>query len=131
MDPAAANRLVHAYVQGWRAGDRAKILATLAPDCVIVESYGPTYTGADKIARWIDTWLGAGNTVDRWEVTSLEVTAAGTACFFEWEFECTFAGTRSGFAGASIARFSHNRIVSLREYKMTDAPFEWEPPQAS
>jgi hypothetical protein len=24
----------------------------------------------DKIARWIDTWLGAGNTVDRWELTS-------------------------------------------------------------
>jgi ketosteroid isomerase-like protein len=131
MDPAAASRLVHAYVQGWRAGDRAKILATLAPDCVIVESYGPTYTGADKIARWIDSWLGAGNTVDRWEVTSLEVTAAGRACFFEWEFECTFAGVRSGFAGASIARFSHDRIVALREYKMTDAPFQWEPPQAS
>jgi hypothetical protein len=63
-------------------------------------------------------------------VTSLEVTATATACFFEWEFECTFAGTRSGFAGASIARFSHNRIVALREYKMTDASFEWEAPQA-
>jgi ketosteroid isomerase-like protein len=84
MDPAAAQHLVHAYVQGWRAGDRAKILGTLAPDCVIVESYGPPYTGVDKISRWIDTWLGAGNTVDRWEVTSLEVTATGTACFFEW-----------------------------------------------
>src|SRR6266508_703559 len=88
MDPAVAERLVHAYVEGWRTGDRAKILGTLAPDCVIVESYGPTYTGEDRIARWIDTWLGAGNTVDRWELTSLEVTAAGTACFFEWEFEC-------------------------------------------
>ena len=85
----------------------------------------------DKITRWINTWLGAGNTVDRWEVTSLEVTATGAACFFEWEFECTFAGTRSGFAGASIARFSNNRIAALREYKMTDAPFEWEPPEAS
>ena len=83
MDPAAAQHLVHAYVEGWRTGDRAKILGTLAPDCVIVESYGPTYTGVDKIARWIDTWLGEGNTVDRWELTSLEVTAAGTACFFE------------------------------------------------
>jgi hypothetical protein len=37
----------------------------------------------------------------------------------------------SGFAGASIARFSNNRIVALHEYKMTHAPFEWEPPQAS
>jgi ketosteroid isomerase-like protein len=131
VDPAAAEHLIHAYVDGWRTGDRAKILGTLAPDCMIVESYGPTYTGVDKIARWIDTWLGAGNTVDRWEVTSLEVTATGAACFFEWEFQCTFAGVRSGFAGASIARFSNNRIAALREYKMTDAPFEWEPPEAS
>ena len=42
MDPAAAEHLVHAYVQGWRSGDRDKILDTLAPNCVIVESYGPT-----------------------------------------------------------------------------------------
>jgi hypothetical protein len=61
-------------------------------------------------------------------VTSLEVTATGTACFFEWEFECTFGGVRSGFAGASIARFSDNGIVALREYKRTEAPFEWKPP---
>jgi hypothetical protein len=85
----------------------------------------------DKVARWIDAWLGAGNTVDRWELTSLEVTATGTACFFEWEFECTVAGARYGFAGASIVRFSDNRIVALREYRMTDAPFEWEPPAPS
>jgi hypothetical protein len=58
MDPAAAQHLVYAYVRGWRTGDRAKILGMLAPDCVIVESYGPTYTGTEKIARWIDTWLG-------------------------------------------------------------------------
>jgi hypothetical protein len=50
VDPAAAEHLVHAYIEGWRTGDRAKILGTLAPDCVIVESLGPTYTGADKIA---------------------------------------------------------------------------------
>jgi hypothetical protein len=98
---------------------------------VIVESHGPTSTGVGKIARWLDTWLGAGNTVDHWEVTSLEVTAAGTACFFQWEFQCTFAGSRSGFAGASIVRFSHDRIVSLQEYKTTEAPFEWDPPEPS
>jgi hypothetical protein len=126
MDRAVAERLIRSYIEGWRAGDRDKILSTLAPECVIIESYGPAYTGVDKIARWIDTWLGAGNTVDRWEVTSLDVAA--TACFFEWEFECTFAGSRSGFLGASIARFRDERIVSLREYKMTDTPSEWEPP---
>jgi hypothetical protein len=57
-------------------------------------------------------------------VTSLEVSATGTACFFEWVFECTVAGARYGFAGASIARFSNNGIVALREYRMTDAPLE-------
>ncbi len=36
MDPADAEHLIHAYVQGWRTGDRAKILGTLAPDCMII-----------------------------------------------------------------------------------------------
>ncbi len=34
----------------------------------------------------------------------------------------------AGSFEASIVRFSDNGIVSLREYKRTEAPFEWEPP---
>lgn len=129
VDRATAERLVRTYVAGWCEGDRAKILSALAPTCVIVESHGPTYTGVDQIARWIDTWLRPGNRVDRWEVTSLVVAEA--ACFFEWDFEATFEGTRGGFAGASIARFDDQGIVLLREYRMTAAPFEWEPPEST
>lgn len=124
MDYATAEQLVFSYVEGWKEGDREKILGSLNPECVIIESYGPTYKGAAKVGRWIDTWFGPGNEVNRWDVTSLYFT--GEVCFFEWVFECTFAGNRDGFEGASVARFRNEKIVYLREYAMTDKPYEWE-----
>jgi SnoaL-like domain len=130
MDHASAEWMVRLYVEGWKEGNRAKILGSLDPACVIIESDGLTYRGVEKIGRWIDTWLGDGNEVNRWDITSLYVT--GEICFFEWVFECTFDGTRAGFEGASVVRFRNGKIVSLREYGMMDAPapHEWEPEHA-
>jgi hypothetical protein len=124
MDCDTAKRLILSYVEGWKEGDREKILGSLDPECVIIESYGPTYRGATKVGRWIDSWFGPGNEVNRWDVTSLYVT--GEACFFEWVFECTFARNRDGFEGASIAQFRNEKIVFLREYAMTAKRYEWE-----
>ena len=76
------------------------------------------------VGRWIDTWFAPGNIVNRWDVTSIYVT--DEACFFEWSFECTHAGERSGFEGASIARLSNGKIAVLREYAMTEPQYEWE-----
>ena len=123
-----AERMVRLYVEGWKEGNRAKILGNLDPACVIIEYDGLTYRGIEKIGRWIDTWLGEGNEVNRWDITTLYVT--GEVCFFEWVFECTFAGTHAGFEGASVVRFHSGKIVSLREYGMMDAPHEWEPERA-
>ncbi len=120
MDHASAERaerMVRLYVEGWKEGNRAKILGNLDPACVIIEYDGLTYRGIEKIGRWIDR-----------DITSLYVT--GEVCFFEWVFECTFAGTRAGFEGASVVRFHSGKIVSLREYGMMDAPHEWEPEHA-
>ena len=64
----AADRLIRQYVEGWRKGDAAMILASVNADCVIVESHGPTYRGKDQIARWVDTWFGAGGEVLLWEI---------------------------------------------------------------
>jgi hypothetical protein len=124
MNNASANQLVHAYVEGWEAGDREKILGTLDPTCVIIESYGPTYRGKEMVGRWIDSWFAPGNEVNRWDVTALYIT--DEACFFEWIFECTYAGSRSGFEGASIVRFSDEKITFLKEYAMTAPRYEWK-----
>jgi hypothetical protein len=124
MNDASTKQLLLAYVEGWKSGDREKILNTLDPACVVIESYGPTYRGKEMVGRWIDTWFAPGNIVNRWDVTSLYVT--DEACFFEWIFECTYAGERSGFEGASIARLSKGKIAVLREYAMTASQYEWE-----
>ena len=96
--------------------------SNLDPACMIIEYDGLTYRGVEKIGRWIETWLEDGNEVNRWDITSLYVI--DDVCFFEWVFECTFAGTRAGFEGASVVRFSNGKIVSLREYGMTNAPHD-------
>src|SRR6516164_2931109 len=45
MNDASTKQLLLAYVEGWKSGDREKILNTLDPACVVIESYGPTYRG--------------------------------------------------------------------------------------
>ena len=124
MHDAVAHRLILTYVQGWIAADREQILGTLDPACVIIESYGPTYRGKDMIARWIDSWFAPSNIVTRWDVTSCFAT--DEICFFEWIFECRYAGDLGGFEGASLARVSHGKIIHLREYAMTAPRYEWE-----
>lgn len=123
MKSVSVVQLFHSYVEGWKTGDREKILSTLDLECVIIESYGPTYRGKEMVGRWIDSWLAPGNTVDRWDVTSL--STGEEACFFEWFFECTYDGDRSGFEGASIVRVRDEKIIFLREYAMTAPRFEW------
>ncbi len=124
MNDAFTNQLILTYIEGWKLGDREKILSTLDPASVVIESYGPLYRGKEMIGRWIDSWFASGNIVNRWDVTSLYVT--DEACFFEWIFECTYAGNHSGFEGASVARLSNGKIIFLREYAMTAPRHEWE-----
>jgi ketosteroid isomerase-like protein len=124
MSVASADQLVHTYVEGWKTGDREKILGTLDPECVIIESYGPTYRGREMVGRWIDSWHAPGNRVERWDVTSLFVS--GDVCFFEWVFECTYDGERAGFEGASIAHVRDGKLVTMREYATTAPRYEWQ-----
>jgi hypothetical protein len=54
MDEAIARLVVQTYVDGWCKGDHEKILSSLDEECVVIESYGPTYHGSAKVGRWID-----------------------------------------------------------------------------
>jgi hypothetical protein len=122
MDEAIARLVVQTYVDGWCEGDHEKILSSLDKECVVIESYGPTYHGIAKVDRWINGWLGAGNTVDSWDITSFY--SAGETYFFEWVFACTYARTCRRFDGASIARLKDGKIVHLREYQTTQPLYE-------
>jgi ketosteroid isomerase-like protein len=124
MEAEAAEKLIRSYVEGWREGNIDKILGTVAQDCVVIESHGPTYHGADQIARWVDTWFGAGGEVLLWEIRSLEVL--GESGFFEWSFACKWLGKRYDFDGASVVRFRDEKIASIREYATTAPLYNWE-----
>jgi ketosteroid isomerase-like protein len=120
-----ACRLISAYVEGWKTNDAPRVIGTLTQNCVIVESHGPTYRGLEIARRWIEGWLGRGNTVDRWDITSLHLAEAERVAVFEWEFECTADGVHYEIGGISIVEFEGDKIVALREYRMTEPPYDW------
>jgi hypothetical protein len=125
MNRQNASQLITAYVEGWKINNPAQIIDTLASDCVIVESHGPTYHGLEITTQWIEGWLGRGDTVDRWDVTSFCFDEAKQTAVFEWEFECTSDDVHYKIDGISIADFEDGKIVGLREYRMTEPPYEW------
>jgi hypothetical protein len=125
MDQSEARDLIETYVEGWKCKDMPAILGTLASKCVIVESHGPTYRGIPAAARWVEDWFKEGNTIEKWSITSFYFT--NEAAFFEWHFACTAGNQHYEFDGASIARFVSGKIASLREYRMTENPYDWIP----
>ena len=114
---------LHAYIDGWRRHDVAAVLATLAADCVIIESPGPVYRGKDRVRQWMLAWFGAGGSVDGWEITSN--ATIGDVLVAEWRFACTWKGDAAAFDGATIAKLHGNKIAYLREYATTAPLYEW------
>jgi ketosteroid isomerase-like protein len=119
--------LARTYVEGWKLADKDLILSCLEPDCVVIESYGPTYRGTEMVARWIDAWHATGNRITRWDITSMHVS--GSTCWFEWDFECVHEGQLAGFEGASVATLGTRLLSYLREYAMTAPRYEWTRPE--
>ena len=54
-----------------------------APDAVYIESWGPEYHGADKIAWWFTEWNRRG-TVERWDIR--QFFHKGDQTVVEWTF---------------------------------------------
>jgi hypothetical protein len=124
MEREQAKRLVTYYVQGWKDSNPALILSTLAPDCLIIESHGPTYRGIEHVKQWVDVWFAHGGIVNQWEITSFY--CEGSTATFEWAFDCTVDGDRYTFEGCSVVHFDAAHIRSIREYRMTDPAYDWE-----
>jgi ketosteroid isomerase-like protein len=111
------------YIQAWTRHDIAGVLATLAEDCVVIESYGPVYRGHERVGRWMRAWFAAGGSVDAWDITS--EASAGDVLATEWVFTCTWKGESHTFEGATIARLTGERIGYLREYATTAPLYDW------
>ena len=119
--------LIQQYMDGWKSGSEKKILEALAEDCLIIESHGPTYRGKEIIKQWIADWLGQGNVIEKWKITSFH--ACSNTVFCEWIFAYKGKKIREAFEGITIAKLKNGKITDLREYRMTAFPYMWHPPK--
>jgi ketosteroid isomerase-like protein len=115
--------LLEQYIAGWRTHDVAAILATLAPNCVVVESYGPVYRGHDSVARWVSAWLTENGKVIDWTIHDHGSSPDGETA--EWTFHYTWRGEEKSFDGATIAKLRDGKLSYLREYATTASLYEW------
>ncbi|HEY2811577.1 MAG TPA: nuclear transport factor 2 family protein [Rhabdochlamydiaceae bacterium] len=118
------NPIVQRYVDGWKKTDESEILDTLAEDCIIIESHGPTYRGKKIVKKWIEDWRKQGNIVEKWNINSFHT--CGDLVVFEWVFAYKGKNIREAFEGVSLAKIKNNKIFELREYRATQFPFMWE-----
>ena len=47
---------------------RPAVLATLADDCVVTESYGPVYHRRTRVEEWMRAWFEKGGSVQSWAI---------------------------------------------------------------
>ena len=123
VNQKTARQLVEDYVDGWWNNDLEKIECTLSPNCVVIESHGPTYRGPEIIRQWVESWFAEGSRIERWDITSFHYL--DEVAVFEWDFVCVVTGKEYRLQGISIVEFDTDRIVALREYRRTEMPFEW------
>ncbi|GAB3758268.1 nuclear transport factor 2 family protein [Microlunatus parietis] len=111
------------YMDAWIAADVERIAAAVTEDCVIIECYGPVYRGRELVRHWAEAWFGAGGVVHRWDAG--DHFSAEDREVAQWTFECTWAGERSVFDGATVARVKDGLIAELREYQTTAPLYDW------
>lgn len=111
------------YLTAWVANDPEQIAAAVAEDCIITESYGPVYRGRDRVREWALKWFAAGGVVHRWTIT--DYFSVGEREAAQWEFECTWQGSRGSFDGATLSSADGGLVTSLREYQTTAPLYDW------
>lgn len=111
------------YIGGWRAHDTAAILSTLTSDCIVIESFGPTYRGHDRVTQWVSKWLAEHGRVIDWTVHDLRSSHRSEAA--EWTFHYTWRGEEKSFDGATIAKLDDGKLSYLREYATTASLYDW------
>jgi hypothetical protein len=108
--------LIQSYIEGWKQGSVAKILAPLADSCTIIESHGPHYHGKEAVRKWVEDWNRQGNKVEKWDMTSFHEIEDGFVC--EWDFSYRGKNIQESFSGITIAYIHERKIAALKEYRM-------------
>ena len=126
MNAEQALILIKEYIAGWKANNFSLIASALHPECIIIESHGPQYSGIDEIYLWFEFWLAANSTILKWNVTSYDFCDDNITAFIEWEFACVSNNTTYAVSGISVIKFLKDKIVHMHEYRMTQPAFPWD-----
>lgn len=103
------------WFQMWLEKTDLGIGELFAPDAVYLESWGPEYHGADRIAHWFREWNSRG-TVLGWDIR--QFFHRGDQTVVEWCFRYAMEGEApGGFEGMSLIRWtSQGKIAFLQEF---------------
>ena len=126
MNKNKALVLIEQYIEGWKQNDFSLIASSLHSKCTVIESHGPTYYSIDDLQLWFDLWIAADSKVLKWNILSYYFCDDNSTAFIEWDFECRSNGINYPLSGASIIKFSDNKINLIHEYRMTRPAFDWD-----
>ena len=103
------------WFQMWLEKTDLGIGELFAPDAVYLESWGPEYHGADRIAHWFREWNSRG-TVLRWDIR--QFFHRGDQTVVEWYFRNQMNDGRvEQFDGLSLVEWTpDNKIRALKEF---------------
>ena len=93
---------------------------------VVIESHGPSYIGISAAKNWFELWIKANSKVIKWDILSMHFCEKDQIAFCEWDFERISSGQEHSFLGASIVKFSEQKISFLNEYRMTTPSYVWD-----
>lgn len=99
----------------WLQGQDLGIDRLFAPDAVYVESWGPKYEGAEKIAHWFREWNTRGRVL-AWDIRQFFHRDDQTVV--EWYFHDRMDdGREERFDGVSLVRWAKaGKIAFLKEF---------------
>ena len=116
-----AFELINKYVTGWQKNDINQICSCLLENCAVTESHGTTYCGVQNIENWFRFWLATKSKVIKWDILSFHYCDMEKTAFFEWDFACIANNIEYSIPGIIVVKFAHNKIASIKEYRMTKA----------
>lgn len=108
-------RIIRRWFDMWLQGKDIGIEEIFTPDCVYVESWGPSYGGCDRVVHWFQEWNTRGR-VTAWEIKQFFHKEDQTAV--EWFFRCEMSDrTVQSFDGMSLIRWTtRDQILNLKEF---------------
>ncbi len=111
----AREEAIRLWFSMWLRREDLGIDRLFSPDAVYIESWGPEYHGAARIAHWFEEWNTRGKVV-RWDI--YEFFHKGDQTAVQWTFSCEMNGSPADtFDGMSLVRFTpEGTICFLQEF---------------